>query len=683
MTGFKPLGAGPLGSSGKTPIELSLGAGAYTLTGQTIDMRVVRAVGFETGSYSFTGQSIDFRAARSAILDTGAYTFSRHPIETAYQIARERRYGRRPVVVVEIKQPRCVNRFGTAPCTATGTPKCFQTYWTCLDKENFDPSGSITWRFTRASDNVGWLYEQDDANTIRTNAIPLLLSASHSSSQLNPGASRTGESPLGRRATASVQFTDGVWNDYVGDFYLDDRPMREVRTGFFELLKARNPFYPGWTMKIYEGYEGDSLDLMQSRLFEVEKIDGPDGQGNYTFIGRDPLDVLRERNTVYPPISQIDLLGAIDSTTTTIELRCVETELSTDFGNTGSTRYLVIGDEIISYTGFTGTEPEFTLTGVTRGVLGTTASSHENEAAVQRVARHVNERLFDVARYILEDHTLVDNAYIDAAQWEDEGGTYLPTLRCNTTIVNPTAVEDLLGELCRDGMFSIWWDDRRQKIPLLAVRAPKETPKKWNDTDNLAAFSEKEEVDERMTRVSVYFIVRNILSGLKDPLNYENRRIRIDTEVESEEAAGGKIYDNVIFSRWIQTFANALLVSASLLLRFRLVPRYLSLTLDAKDRTVNVGDVIDITTRYIRDTEGGTPETRWQVIGIDEPKPGTKIRARMQSYTFIGRFGFIMENDAPTFADATPEQKEDDFSGMWISQNDGTMPDGSEGYQIQ
>ena len=50
-------------------------------------------------------------------------------------------YGRKPVVIAEVTQPRCALRFGVGACTATGTPKCYNTYWTCLDKENYDPTG--------------------------------------------------------------------------------------------------------------------------------------------------------------------------------------------------------------------------------------------------------------------------------------------------------------------------------------------------------------------------------------------------------------------------------------------------------------------------------------------------------------------------------------------------------------
>lgn len=659
MTGFSPLASNALASSGDDG-GINLAPGQFLVSGQNISIIASFEISLNSGGYAVIGHPVGLSRVRTIT---------------------EAIYGRKPVVIVELIQPRCSNRFGTAPCTASGTPKCFQTYWTCLSKANYNTSGSITWRFTRAGDEVGWLYDQDNDNTIRTNSLPLLVSATHTSSRINPGAARSGESPLGRRATATITLNNGVWDDHVGDFYLGDRPARARPVGFWDLFVARNPFYPDFMVKIYEGYEGQALSQMQQRLYDLEKIDGPSASDQYTLMCRDPLDRVRGKNAKYPPISSIDLRENIDAATTSIPVACLTSQLSANYGNTGSTRYVVIGDEVISYTGWTGTEPNLTLTGVTRGVLNSTAEAHEANDAVQRGARHVDQRLYQVAKYILEDHTTVPNSYIDGAQWDAEGNAYLSTLQCDTFIGEPVAVEDLLGELSRDGLFYIWWDERAQKIPLLAVRPPKEVPVRLTDSDNIASFSKMQKIDDRMTRVTVFFGIRDWLEPLNEDRNYFNRRIRVDNEVETVAAAGGKIVENVIYSRWTNTFGNALLVSFSLLSRYRLPPQYATIELDAKDRSIAVGDVVDLVTRYLQDTEGTPVETRWQVIGVDDPKPGTRIRVELQSYQFRGKFAVIMENDAPDYADVS---QEDRLTGCWLAVDaTGLMPDGTEPYLLQ
>jgi hypothetical protein len=570
-------------------------------------------------------------------------------------------------------------RYGESPCTATVLPKCYNCYWTCQDKPNYTEEGSITWRFTRAGDEVGWLYEETDANNIKTNGIPILLSASHTSSRLNPGASRIGESPLGRRATAQITLTNAVWDDHVGDFYKADRAERDP-VGFFSLLTARNPFYPNWIANIYEGYEGQGLADMQKRTFDVEQISGPSGNDTFTITCRDPLDRLRGKNALYPPTSQITLNGAINDSTTTVAVACLETELSAVYGNTGSTRYIVIGNEILSYTGWTGTAPNFTLTGVVRGVLNSTAEGHDDQDAVQRGAYHVDQRPWEIARYIIQDHTTLPASYINDTEWDDEGETYLSTLQATSFLPEPVAVEELLGELGRDGLFYIWWDDRKSIIPLRALRPPVGIPVRWTDDLNIAGFSEQTKIDERMTRVTVLYGVRNWLEPLDETKNYRERFISIDTEVETEAATGGKIVDNQINSRWIQTEANALLLSRGLLRQFRRPPKYVTLELDAKDRSAEIGQAIDLFTRHIRDTEGAKAFSRWQIIGLDEPQPGTRLKVMMQSYAQVGKFAIIMVNSAPDYADATDEEREE---GCWIARNDGLMPDGGQPYLIQ
>ena len=595
-------------------------------------------------------------------------------------MADESTYGRKPVVVVELIQPRCSNRFGVSPCTATGTPKCYNCYWTCLDKDNYDTDGSITWRFSRPQDDVGWLYEETDADNIKTNAIPLLKSVSTTSSRINLGASRKGESPLGRRATATITFSNGVWDDHVGDYYLADRTARSTNVGFFTLLAARNPFFPDWQVKIYEGYEGQALSAMSVRLYDLEVISGPSNNDEWTATCRDPLDRVRGKNAKYPPTSQIDLAEDITDAETDIPVTCLEDQLSATYGNTTAS-YIVIGDEIIAYTGYTGTEPDFTLTGVQRGQVLTAAAEHKENDACQRGAYHFNQLLYEVAEDILTNHTTLPSSYVNASgQWDDEGGKFLSTLKCRTFLGEPTPVEDLLGELCRDGLFSIWWDERAQVIPLLAVRPPQETPAVWDEGDHVLSFGKKVVMDDRMTRVTNFFGPRDFLNDLDQDTNYENRRIRIDAEVELESAAGGKVFENTIYSRWTQTFGNALLVGASLLLRFRLPPQYLTLTVDAKDRATDIGDVIDLTTRDVVDTEGNPLETRWQVIAVEEVESGHKIKLELQSYAFIGKFAIIMENSAPDYATATDAEKE---TGCWIAENTGLMPDGTEPYLLQ
>ena len=95
---------------------------------------------------------------------------------------------------------------------------------------------------------------------------------------------------------------------------------------------------------------------------------------------------------------------------------------------------------------------------------------------------------------------------------------------------------------------------------------------------------------------------------------------------------------------------------------------------------MTVGDVCDVTTREIVDSEGRLKSDRWQIISWSEVKPGEIYALDLQTYDLIGRFASWMANDAPDYDAATDEEKSD---GAWWSDTDGLLPDGSKGYQWQ
>jgi len=592
-------------------------------------------------------------------------------------------YNRQPVRIIELEQPRCSLRFGTSPCTATGTPLCYNTFWTCKDRDNYTPDGFIRWRFYDGRNGDQFLYEEfANENEIGTNAFPVLLSASTSPSRINVGGQKDNESPFGVMSKLTVKISEFEFDDHVGDFYVNNVDRDASTAGWVAKFIARNRFYPNMILRDYRGYVGEALADMQVSEYVLDNIE-QDGPKSATLTGRDPLDLATDKKAQFPRPSDIQLAQKISATTETFSVSCAETELSADYGNTGDTRYMRLGSEVISYTGWTGTEPDFTLTGVTRGVLNTTADGHEDEDSGQRVGRYENISMYKVAEDLLDNHTQIPSRFFQFSQWDTEGETYLSTLKTTATVAEPTSVEKLCAELSRDGLFYIWWDARTQKIPMRAVRPPSETPVEWSDDLNIIqdSFSEKAKSDDRLTRVALFYGQRDPTETLNEFSNYRVQRLRIDTEVEQEDATGGEVIERKIFSRWINTDNNALLVAASLVLRYKYIPRYLTLRVDAKDRAIDIADVVDISTRHKIDSEGNREATRYQVISLEEIEPGETVSVDLQTYLFIGKFAIIMENDAPVYADATEAERED---GCWLAdETTGLMPDGTQPYLLQ
>jgi hypothetical protein len=589
---------------------------------------------------------------------------------------------RRPVKVLELRQPRCKLRFGVAPCTAVGVPKCYNTRTTCLDVPNYDPDGAfITWRFVDRASYVPDLYSETGED-IKTNAIPCLVSVQTQPTRINIAAARDGESPFGVRSTIDVTMEDIAWDDHVGDFYVADRT-DPTRSTFWAKWRARNAFTSQMTLTLYEGYEGQDLGDMQSRLFVLERVDGPDASGSVRLHGIDPLQLADRRRALFPRPSRIILKTGINNSTTTVSVFAPAADLTDAFGNTGSNKYARIGDEIILYTGQTLIDSitgEYSLTGVTRGALGTTAAAHDANESIQRVGRYENRAFWLVAYDLLTVHTQVSSSFIDLTQWDDEGDKFLSIFNATGTVIEPTPVADILGELSQQGLFSIWWDERQQTIPLLAVRPPQETPIELSDRDNLLPGATlKDDPNARFTRALVYYARRDPTRPLTEVGNYARGQLRGDPDVELPEV-GGEVRTQIIFSRWINEDALAIQLAARLLSRYKQTPRYLTISLDAKDRVVKVGDVLRISTRAITDSEGNVRPVLWQVISENEVRPGETIVYDCQTYSFIGRFAVYMADGSPTYDLATEQERD---AGGWYADDDNEMSDGSQGYQYQ
>lgn len=583
-----------------------------------------------------------------------------------------------PVQIVELWQPRCALRWGEAPCTATMAdgPMCYQTHGTCPVKAVYDGSGSITWRFVKAGQYLPPMYERDGEN-IKTDPLPLLVSASPRSSKLNIGAIRDGEKPLGVTGSATVEFIDAPFDDYVGDWYVGSRASR--KGSFWAKFVARNPFFAHMRLTIYEGTADQNLEDMVKRQYLVEGISGPSSDGKVTLTAVDPLRLADDKRAKFPRETEIELYADIDESTTTVQVIGLEDDISDQFGNT-ATNYLTIGSEIISYTGYVDEgDGLFTLTGVVRAELGTAAASHKAEAKCQRAGHYELMDAWDIAYDLIENHTQIPIEFVDKGQWDAEAGVYLQGYAFTRTVPSPQPVNKLLGELMRDGTFYIWWDERGQTIPLKAVRPEAAIADIGDDGEFIAGSIDIERrPSERISRGMVYFGVKDPTKG-DEPDNFEHKRGRIDADAEHEDG-GAEIMEKTIYSRWIVSDTHAREMLQRMLARFSWTPVYLRVGMT--DGSLKIGDVVRVKTRVFTDTEGAERVLRWQVIEAQSIKPAEATRYVLQQFIYqASRYGVWMGDAAPTYADATEEQRE--LGGLWWTGDDGKMPDGSSGYLWQ
>ena len=578
--------------------------------------------------------------------------------------------GREPLQIVEIQQDLCALTYGVAPCQAalgvTGTAKCYNTLRTCQDRENFDPQAPLVLRFVKPLQALPkWL-----------NAIPSVQSISTEPTELNIGGGSKDRGPLGNRAVARVTFQDHAHSDNLVDPYLAERdfdPMK--RSTFWSKWRARNPFYQNRVLVIYDGYLGQALAEMSKRTYLIDRITGPDSGGRVQITAKDVLKLADDDRAQAPELSPGELAADVDAAVTGFDVvRAVEA----DYPESGTLR---IGDEVMTYTGRSETAGVVTFTGVARGTDGTDAEPHSAEDRVQLCLRYTDEPVWRVAHDLLITFGRVPAGFIDLAAWDAEGQFWLSQFNVTALITEPTGVNKLLGELSEQALFYIWWDERASLIQLRAVKPEVDAVPSITDRDNIVegSIGISEDPKQRVSQVWVFWGLRDPTRRLNDEGNYKQIRIAADLEAEADREYGEKRIRKV-FARWIDKQATAFNLAVRLLNRYRDTPAFLSLKLDAKDRALWTGDPAQVTTRLRVDELGNEVAEIWQVISAEESVAGEVATYKLQKSEFgEGRFFFIQANDAPSFAEASEEQKR---RGGWISRADGTMPDGSEGYVL-
>lgn len=585
---------------------------------------------------------------------------------------------RRVFQMVEITQKRCDLRFGVSPCEATGTPKCYQTWATCKFKPAHNQDGVIRWRFVPVDQSEPIPVDYADPDNSTLHAIPCITSIRNSPTRLNIGAVRRGESPFGVRSSLSVSFKEFAWDDRDGDFYLADRSDLPA-AGFWAKFVARTgDAIQQLEARHYVWYEGETLAEAVVSRFDVRNLVA--NKEGASLEGDDPLQRVDARKAQFPRATGATLQEDItEAQTTNIRVFGIAGEIGEDYGNTGSRRYLRIGSEIIRYTGWTESGGIFTLTGVARAQGNTEADTHDAGEAVQRVGRYERMLFYRVALDLLENHSTLDAALIDSAGWEVEGITFMPTLQTTAWVTDPQDVDRLVGELARDGLFHVWWDERAQLVEMQAVRAPIfGTEVEISQAKDVMASRFDRKPDDRLTRVVARYNPRDPFSDA--PENYRVVQVRIDTDAEGPFQADGTIRERVINSRWINTVANGRLVGAALIRRYNITPVYATLTLDGKDAALGVGDFIDLETPDYVDAEGRPQRDRWEVISWQQDYRANTVTLELQQSPYVGKFAVIMADGTPTY-DLVPEAERE--PGCWMADGStGLMPDGSEPYLL-
>jgi hypothetical protein len=486
-------------------------------------------------------------------------------------------YGRETITVIELDVPQCqleygtTNAFGTcqasltpvgSPPIATGDHKCFNTRVTCQDADNYNPATQII-RFAHPQRGLSQNYD---------NVFPSLSGPV----QTTPGAINLGGmdrslSALGARETVQMTLEDHQWNDHLFDKYRLERisgaaqapagspPVSETynpleRGSFWGKFIARNPYHSNYRARVKQGFMGQALDDMMTRSYIVDRITGPTN-GKVQMVLKDLFSLIEVRKSVAPFASQGELSANITGTPASFTLLPVGIgSLTEEEGGYASitavaSGFVAIGDEVIEVT---RSADVFTV--VTRAALNTEQSDHDSEDLVQFVLTFDSELAHDIIYTLLTGYAEILPAEIPKATWDILAATMdeLYTAR----ITQPTAVRDLIGELCEQAGCTVWPDPETGLIEFRPLR-PTASSTVVNDRDWIVdgSLEMKRQDAKRVSRCLVYYGQKNPTVDLEDVRNFRSRVITPDLDAESSTQYGVPAI-KVVTSRWIPQFSR-------------------------------------------------------------------------------------------------------------------------------
>lgn len=479
-------------------------------------------------------------------------------------------------------------------------------------------------------------------------AIPCLRSAKIAAEEAKIGKG------LGFFGQATIELQDFVDNDRREDPFPDhaSRAAIDASAGtYFGKLMARNPFWTGRAIRVYEGWATDGEwhtdDAIEHKYF-VRDVQGPSG-GRLRITAAGPLQLLglSEKEAPAPSagrlladISPVDVTAALDDAT-----------FAEDYTADGFVR---IGDEVMTFER-TGTA----LAIGQRGQFGTTAADHSAGDTVQLCVRYVAQPLVDIIQDLLTTYGGIDASLLALDEWASESATFFALYDLTATISKPTKVLALVQELLEAAGAIQWWDDDLGLVRLRAIRPAATVLGTWSDRFHLlGAPNINRDMAARVSRCDVALDLR---SADKDPSKLESYRVRVvGQELGAEATAHGSSQVRVITSQWLSSAQTDLAIRASFQVAAQLRDGRQTYVVEvaAKDAARQIGDNLRLLTRDLVDRTGQATATRCIVIKREALVPGSRYRYTLERVPFDGRFAFYVDPSTPDYDDAEEFQRD-------------------------
>lgn len=561
---------------------------------------------------------------------------------------------REPIEWVEIDVDQCTLNYGSGACTAslgtTGQLKCFNTFKTCQDKDNYD-LGSLTYTYCKPQVNL----------PTKVGVFPVLESVSTSSGMVNIAGADDKLNSLGKRESLTFRMTDFPYHDRYTDKYAQERVNGMAQSNgvgydpakrgtHFGKLRARWPYYAGRAARYCYGFiDGGVLTDVVKKHYIISNMT-VDVVGNYAeFEAKDILHLADNDKALAPVASGGELLGDISAGM--LALTLTPENIGATYPTSGRA---IIGKEMVDYT---RVGDNVTIT--QRGSANTTISPHSAGDSFQTVFTKTRSRVDDTIYDLLVNYAGVNPAFCPTDKWEAEITRWAPNLKLTVNVSKPTGVNKLIGELAVLGL-SIWWDSESQEIGLKVNRPPDEdTIYEISDNRNIMqdGISIDDRDDERLTQAGFYSDIIDPTGSEKDGNNYARLRQLVDIDAQSaNEFNDTKVRQ--IYTRWLGAGNDSLIRISGIRLinRFRWSPSWYTFKI-RYDQDIRLTDVLRVNSRIHQDATGLNEDKLMQAIKLTIDKPKFKATVVAQTFQFDQRYGYITENARPTYAASTDAQR--------------------------
>lgn len=506
-------------------------------------------------------------------------------------------------------------------------------------------------------------------------AIPCVSSISISSEEIRVARG------LGFFGQATVSLVDFVDDDLEEDPFYDDSSRAGVDhnagTYFGKLVARTGGYWSGRSIRIIEGWLEDGVYNSANSLtrnYLIRDIQGPVG-GRFTVTCAGPLQLLNLDQKQAPEPSRAKLAVDITDVLTALPFASVEDPDSVmpDDG------YIRIGDEIIKCVISTG---EWTLT---RGQFSTTEEDHTGGDTIQPCLYYETEDVTDILQDLLETQAGIDSSFLDLTGWAIEQSRWLRLYNLTGIVSEPTKVMDLVQELLEISACLLWWDDATGKVILKALRPALETDHTLTDAYHLLGHvTTSRRMEDRVSSLDVLMVLSNGAAQINEAASYRIRVVGQSLGAGTLEHKSAKVQQ--IATRWLDRTQTAVAIRASFQTAKQLENGRVTYSFEtsAKDAWLQLGDIVDIQSADLIDTEGAVVTTRAMIVKRDIVQVGSKYRYVAEQFVFDGRFAYVTPATVgslpyPDYANATADQRD---PGWFLSDTDGTLPNGDPPYLL-